>query len=258
MNQVFDSYAAYYDLLYQDKDYVAEAEYVASHIRVHAPQAKSILELGCGTGAHAEHLAHLGFVVVGVDMSETMLTRAEARKAKLPKEVGSRLTFVHGDVRSIRTGQTYDAVISLFHVMSYQTTNADLEETFTTAATHLSIGGVFMYDFWYGPAVLSQRPSVRVKHLEDEKVRVLRIAEPEIFPNENRVDVNYELLIEEIGTGKIQRMFEKHCMRYLFKPELELLMKYSGFHPESFTEWMTDNPMSCERWNSVLIARLTI
>ena len=257
MNQVFDSYAAYYDLLYRDKDYIAEAEHVASYIREHAPQAKRILEFGCGTGVHAEHLARMGFNVVGVDLSETMLTRAKARQAEMSTEIANRISFIKGDVRNIRTGETYDAVISLFHVMSYQTTNVDLEDTFTTAATHLTTGGVFLCDFWYGPAVLSQRPGVRVKHLENEKARVLRIAEPEMFPNENKVDVNYTLLIEEIGTGNIQRMFEKHCMRYLFKPELELLMKYSGFHPESFTEWMTDNPMSCEGWNSVLIARRT-
>ena len=50
MNPVFDTYAHYYDLLYQDKDYVAEAEYVAAYIQSHSPQAERILELGCGTG----------------------------------------------------------------------------------------------------------------------------------------------------------------------------------------------------------------
>lgn len=255
MNEVFDHYAQYYDLLYRDKDYAAETAYVASHIhRIH-PNANTILELGCGTGTHAEHFARLGFTVVGVDMSTTMLSQAETRKAGLPTEIAARLTFIHGDVRTIRTSKHYDAVISLFHVMSYQTSNADLENAFTTAAAHLDTGGVFLFDFWYGPAVLSQMPEVRVKNLESEKVRVLRIAEPEMLPNENRVDVNYRLLIEEIATGSIKRMFEKHCMRYLFKPELELLMKYSGFHPDFFAEWMTDQPLNTEGWSSVLVAK---
>jgi predicted TPR repeat methyltransferase len=63
MSQVFDTYARYYDLLYRDKDYAGESEYVAAHIRKQAPQAKCILELGCGTGAHAEHLARMGYTV---------------------------------------------------------------------------------------------------------------------------------------------------------------------------------------------------
>ena len=50
MNQVFDGYAQYYDLLYQDKNYVAEVEYITSHIQEHAQDSKHILELGCGNG----------------------------------------------------------------------------------------------------------------------------------------------------------------------------------------------------------------
>src|SRR5207249_2737003 len=102
------AYARYYDLLYRDKDYAAESEYVASHIRRHAPQAKRILELGCGTGAHAEHLARMGYSVHGVDQSTIMLARAEARKAKLPAEVRERLSFGEGDVRMVRRKETYD------------------------------------------------------------------------------------------------------------------------------------------------------
>jgi ubiquinone/menaquinone biosynthesis C-methylase UbiE len=50
---VFADYAHYYDLLYRDKDYAAEAEYVVGLIRKFHPSARSILELGSGTGIHA-------------------------------------------------------------------------------------------------------------------------------------------------------------------------------------------------------------
>jgi SAM-dependent methyltransferase len=235
--KTFDAYSQYYDLLYCDKNYLAEVEYIVSHIKKYLPNAKHILELGCGTGAHAEHLAWLGFEVVGVDMSETMLARAEARKAKLPKDIGSRLTFIHGDVRSIRIGQTYDAVISLFHVMSYQTTNADLKAVFTTAATHLTIGGVFLYDYWYGPAVLTQKSEVRVKRLEDDTIKVTRIAEPVMYVNENLVDVNYSVFIEEKASGKMTQLNETHRMRYLFLPELTSLHDSVFCRLASYT-WM--------------------
>ena len=220
MSRVFDTYARYYDLLYRDKDYAGESEYVAAHIRKQAPQAERILELGCGTGAHAEHLARMGYSVHGVDMSEAMLARAEARKAALPPDVAARLSFGLGDVRSVRTGETYDAVISLFHVMSYQTTNADLEAAFATASVHLQPGGLFLFDFWYGPAVLTQKPEVRVKRLEDKEIKVTRIAEPEMHVNENVVDVNYTVLIEVKASKKVEQVRETHRMRYLFLPEL--------------------------------------
>jgi SAM-dependent methyltransferase len=249
---VFNAYASYYDLLYRDKDYAGEAEYVASLIRKQAPQAKRILELGCGTGAHAEHLARMGYAVHGVDMSEAMLARAEARKAALPPEVAARLSFVLGNVRTVRTGETYDAVISLFHVMSYQTTNVDLEAAFETASVHLQPSGLFLFDFWYGPAVLTQRPEVGVKRLEDECVKVTRIAEPELHVNENVVDVNYTVFIEVKASMKVAQVRETHRLRYLFLPELQCYCagKFKESGRESYS-WMTNDPLNADAWGGL-------
>ena len=61
MMDAFGAYARYYDLLYRDKDYPAEARYLHELIQRHAPGAQSILDLGCGTGAHAAEFAELGY-----------------------------------------------------------------------------------------------------------------------------------------------------------------------------------------------------
>lgn len=256
MSQVFDIYARYYDLLYRDKDYAAESGYVAAHIRRQAPQAKCILELGCGTGAHAEHLARMGYTVHGVDMSEAMLTRAEARKAALPPDVAARLSFGLGDVRTVRTGKIYDAVISLFHVISYQITNADLEAAFETASVHLQPGGVFLFDFWYGPAVLAQQPEVRVKRLENDDIKVTRIAEPVMHVNENVVDVNYQVWIEINDSGAVEQVHETHKMRYLFLPELTRLLDSSQFEMIEAREWLTNSLPGENSWGVVAVTRM--
>lgn len=250
MSRVFDCYAHYYDLLYKDKDYAAEADYVARHLREHDRNAKTILELGCGTGAHAEHLARSGYTVHGVDMSAEMLARAESRKARLPADVAARMSFSAGDVRSVRTNQTYDAVISLFHVMSYQVTNDDLSAMYDTAAIHLAKGGLFLFDYWYGPAVLTQIPEVRIKRLENEAISVVRIAEPVMHLNDNVVDVNYTVFIEQKSTGKIEQVKEKHSMRYLFLPELAC---YGGasFSQSGSYAWMESAEPSSEVWGGL-------
>ena len=157
---VFDAYAAYYDLLYRDKDYAGEAAYVQGLIRRHAPGARHILELGCGTGRHADALTNLGFRVTGVDRSGEMVARARERA------VGRQdLQFMEGDLRDFRSGRKYEVVLALFHVMSYQTENADLAAAFTTAAEHLAPGGIFIFDCWYGPGVLTDPPTTRVRRL---------------------------------------------------------------------------------------------
>ncbi len=251
MSRVFDAYARYYDLLYRDKDYAAEAAYVAAQIRKSAPAARRILELGCGTGAHAEHLARLGYTVHGVDRSATMLAGAEERKARLPVEVAARLSFSLGDVRSVRTGETFDAVISLFHVMSYQTTDADLDAAFETAAAHLQLGGIFLFDFWYGPAVLTQRPDTRVRRLADEEIEITRIAEPVMLPGKNRVDVNYTVFVKQKATGAISEITETHAMRYLFLPELERLRQGRFAYRESCA-WMSDATLDTRSWAGLI------
>src|SRR3546814_3756666 len=50
-------------------------------------------------------------------------------------------TLFRSDVRTARFDRTFDAVVSLFHVMSYQVTNSDLIETIRTASSHLAAGG---------------------------------------------------------------------------------------------------------------------
>ncbi len=249
---VFDSYSCYYDLLYRDKDYAGEAAYLTSHLRRHVPHAGHILELGCGTGAHAEHLVRMGYAVHGVDQSESMLAQAATRRSGLPAETAARLSFGRGDVRTVRTGATYEAVISLFHVMSYQTTNADLQAAFATAAAHLRPGGLFVFDFWYGPAVLAQQPEVRVKRLADDRIEVTRIAEPVMHENENVVDVNYTVFIDDKASGGVKRVQETHRMRYLFLPELALL-RGVAFEERSTHAWMSTDTLSARSWSGIQV-----
>jgi SAM-dependent methyltransferase len=247
MSRTFDAYARYYDLLYKDKNYSAEAQYVSS-ILSRRSGCKAILELGCGTGTHAECLAQAGYAVDGVDISEQMVAQAETRKVALPLELRAKLSFSPGDVRTVRLGKTYDAVISLFHVMSYQSSNTDLSAAFDTAASHLSPGGLFVFDFWYGPAVLTERPSVRVKRLENSEIKVTRIAEPTIRYNENIVDVKYTVFVESKAKGDVEQLTETHTMRYLFLPEILQLVS-PKFELLSASAWMTDRTLTETDWS---------
>ncbi|RYG29442.1 MAG: class I SAM-dependent methyltransferase [Burkholderiales bacterium] len=252
MSAVFDAYAAYYDLLYRDKDYAAEAAYVAALVRSRRPGAVRILELGCGTGAHAEHLVRLGFEVVGVDLSEPMLVQARARRDALPAELSRRLSFGPGDVRTLRLGERFDAVISLFHVISYQTSNDELDCAFSTAAEHLGQDGVFLFDYWYGPAVLTQRPSVRVRRIEGEQARVQRIAEPDIDTETNVVMVNYSVSVEDRANGATYALVESHPLRYLFLPEIDRLASGLFVRPQHFG-WMKDERPNDGDWAAVTL-----
>jgi SAM-dependent methyltransferase len=253
LTKVFDAYAAYYDLLYADKDYSAEASYVVSHIRERRAEVCRILELGCGTGSHAVHFAALGYSVHGVDQSGEMLKRAELRKNSLPMDVAARCSFVPGDVRTYRSGESYDVVLSLFHVMSYQVTNKDVIDTLETAYAHLAPGGTLLFDFWHGPAVLTQKPEVRIKRLENESFEVTRIAEPMLRVRESVVDVTYNLFVNEKESGNIGHFTEIHRLRYLFMTELEQFLA-KRFVSIAACEWMTNKPLGSDSWSGFICA----
>ncbi|HEV3486802.1 MAG TPA: class I SAM-dependent methyltransferase, partial [Vicinamibacterales bacterium] len=210
---VFGAYARYYDLLYAEKDYAGEAAYVDRLMRDVRGSIASVLDLGCGTGLHAARLADKGYEVVGVDLSETMLQSAARR-------VGDRVRLLHGDIGTIRVGRTFDAVVSLFHVINYQTGQRQLRNAFANARAHLERGGVFVFDCWYGPAVLTERPEPRTRHLQDDAIEVTRHAEPAMRPNDNSVDVHYRVRILDKATGIEEEVEETHHMRYLFMPEI--------------------------------------
>ena len=251
---VFRNYAFYYDFLYKDKNYEQEADYIDSLIQRYLSGAKVLLELGSGTGKHAILLAKKGYDVCGVDISKEMVALAEDRRGKECALRGC-LNFSCNDLRSLRLNKKFDVVISLFHVISYQVTNEDLYKTFQTVNQHLDMGGVFIFDCWYGPAVLTDRPSVRIKRLEDDKIKLTRIAEPRMYANTNVIDVNYQIYIHDKQNKKIETVQEVHRMRYLFKPEIEMIMKQNGFELIDFEGWLTGNEPGVGTWSVCFICK---
>lgn len=249
---VFGDYSRYYDLLYKDKDYAGEARYVHGLIQQHRQGPASVLDVGCGTGRHAFELARLGHQVTGVDLSAEMLAVAAREKAAF-QGPGQAPTFAQGDARSVRLGKTFDVVVSLFHVMSYQTSNQDLLQALTTLREHLKVGGLFAFDCWYGPAVLTDRPSVRVKRLEDEAIAVTRLAEPVMHANESLVDVNYHVFIKDKQSGAVQELREKHTTRYFFAPELQHFCELAGLRLLEYKPFMAEGKPGYDTWNVVFL-----
>jgi SAM-dependent methyltransferase len=243
----FGDYSRYYNLLYKDKDYAGEAQYVHELIQKYRPGAKTILNLGCGTGNHDFEFAKLGYKVTGIDLSAEMLAAANNRLST-PSTQTSSLNFIHGDIRTVRLDITFDVVVSLFHVMSYQTTNDDLQAAVNTAKTHLDLGGLFLFDCWYGPAVLTDPPVVRVKRLADDEIEVLRIAEPVMHYNENLVEVNFLVMITDKSTGAVEQIKETHRMRYLFMPEIDELARMNGMGKLLACEWMSTCEPTAQSW----------
>ena len=249
-----DDYGKYYNLIYQDKAYDSECTYVDKLIKKYSPHAESILDLGCGTGSHDILLVERGFLLTGVDSSKEMLSSAMNNKKVMGYD-DKKLKFHLGDIRCIRLEKTFDVVISLFDVLSYQTTNADLLNTFQTASIHLNKGGIFIFDCWYGPGVLNDLPTVRVKEIENEQLILTRIAEPKMHLDENIVDVSYHLFVRDKKTRHVEEFRETHIMRYLFKPEIEMISENTGIDIIAFHDFMSDSLPKPGNWDVCFLGK---
>ncbi|XDZ65382.1 class I SAM-dependent methyltransferase [Alphaproteobacteria bacterium LSUCC0684] len=246
MTSVFDKYSAYYDLLYKDKNYKEETNYIYELLNKFGVSSGGLLEFGSGTGIHARMLGDLGYYVHGIEMSHGMVARAS---------VNEQFSCQQGDITKVKLNKKFDAVLSLFHVMSYLSENQALNSAFRNAADHLNPGGIFIFDFWYLPAVLTQKPDVRVKRMADDKLEVTRIAEPVMKENSNIVEVNYEVFVRSMASGDVENFSESHNMRYLSLPEIDLFAKNNGFERILSEEFLTGYAPSSSTWGVCVALR---
>jgi SAM-dependent methyltransferase len=249
-------YASYYDLFYADKDYPAEVAFVQDVIHRYNPRANSLFEFGCGSARHAVEFVQTGFRVTGIDRSAEMIALGHERRKKLPPQLREQLNLMQSDAINFRSTDKSDAVVSLFHVVSYQTTNEALQGIFNSARATLMPNGLFVFDFWYGPAVLTEGPQVRIKRLATSSHNLIRIAEPEHQVNRNVVDVRYTLISIDQETGIAEQQREIHSVRYLFLPEIELIAASNGFEIVEAGEWLTGKSLHEHCWSGYVAARV--
>lgn len=251
--EVFGRYAGFYDALYADKDYEAECDFLE---RVFAGNGigpgSSVLDLGSGTGGHATPLARRGFEVVGVDRSAEMVGRASAKA----RDAGVTVDFIVGDVCDEALGRTFDVVVSMFAVVGYQLTNHDLSRMFANVRRHLETGGLFVFDGWFGPAVLVEQPEVKTKTVVDPSGDVItRVARPTLDVVAQTVQVAYEVT-RESGGEVVEETSELHRMRFLFAQEMALFLQSANLELVALGPFMDlSRPPGVTDWNFSAVAK---
>lgn len=248
MSQNFKLYSQYYDLLYQDKAYQAETDYLHQLINQYRPNSASILELGSGTGKHANLLASKGYNTFGLERSAEMVAIANKTKAE-------NITFKVADITDFQINQSFDVALSLFHVISYLTDNQSLISTFKNVHHHLNEKSLFIFDVWHSSAVNFQVPEKRTKTLQNEQIHVTRHANPIINAEQNIVEVNYTIEVEDLKDGTTTNISESHPMRHFSKPEIELLAYATGFEVIHSEEFLSKAIPSVQTWGVCYILR---
>lgn len=238
-DKVFNDYGKFYDIFYKDKDYIGETNYLLNLFKKYKLSKNKLLEFGSGTGKHGRLLAEAGYLVHGIEKSKKMISLAEQ---------GNGFTCKEGDICNLSLGKKFDTIFSLFHVMSYQTTNSQINQVFKSAGMHLNKDGLFIFDAWYTPAVHYSQPTVRYKNIRYQNFEIFRIAEPTNRINLNIVDTNYTILIKNTQDNSLQTITEKHSMRHFSIPEIRLFAENNGFEHLESEEFLTSKVSSNNTW----------
>jgi trans-aconitate methyltransferase len=119
-----------YDQVQADPDHTV-ARQVELLVTQHMPQARTLLDFGCGTGRDLEYLAGR-FGCVGVDVQPGMVAYAN--------RVRPHLNVRTGDMRTFRLGRSVDVVTCLGNSLAYVHGPDDVAAVFATFAAHSRTG----------------------------------------------------------------------------------------------------------------------
>ncbi len=229
----YTSIAPYYDMLMRRVRYRDWMRYIESIIEMHAPYAKNILDVACGTGNGLLNLRKKYKLYVAFDRSLDML---RVFKSKLKFYEIEPLIFV-ADVRKIPIkSQSIDAAFSIFDSLNNLLSPKDLKKAFGEVFRILKDGGVFIFDM-NTTYVLREHWGTKTRIEEDEDlISIWRTR------YKNRISELHITLFVKGSDGKYVRVDELHMERGYDIDEVLALLKETGFSNAYAYDHMTFTP----------------
>ncbi|MEM1523655.1 MAG: methyltransferase domain-containing protein [Thermofilaceae archaeon] len=249
-----DFYALYYDLLYSHRDVAAEVDFLERMFREHSRvEVKRVLDVGCGTGIHSVELARRGYTVLGVDLSEAMISQAKAKTAGL-----ENVSFMVADARRLELPCKFDAAIAMYGVISYFTSDEDALSFLRSVRGVLREGGCFIFDTWNALGVLEKRVYYETPSTHFRKRENMLAVKEELW----RIDVldqvasaNISWSVIDLKSGFVDvRSFELKLRLFTIR-ELKHLLNDAGFDIAAMFEDYFCRPLTESSSELVVVAR---
>lgn len=139
----YQKFADVYDVFMEDTPYDMWTEYIREIFKKHrlVKKTNTIVDLGCGTGNMTTRLAKYGYDMIGVDISEQMLTKAMQKTTE-----EDNILYLNQDMRELELYGSVDAIISICDSINYITEDEELLQVFKSVYKYLEPNGLFVFD----------------------------------------------------------------------------------------------------------------
>ncbi|MDF0728560.1 class I SAM-dependent methyltransferase [Cytobacillus sp. S13-E01] len=140
----YQQFAYLYDDLMRDIDYSQWITFIKEMLQkneVNKEQLR-VLDLACGTGELSVRLAKEGYDVTGIDLSEDMLSVAQAKAMSSNKSI----SFYQQNMAELAGHDPFDVIIIFCDSLNYLPSSEEVQQTFQRVFDQLVLGGLFMFD----------------------------------------------------------------------------------------------------------------
>lgn len=213
---MFSESAEIYDALYSFRDYASETAQIAEVVRRLHPDARTVLDVACGTGEHATRLAaQHGFAVDGLDLDPGMLRVARA------KHPAGR--FFEADMIDFSLDDRYDVVLCLFSSIAYLVALDRITRALSGFRRHLAPKGLVLVEPWFPPGELDPNRVWRLTATH-QGMPVTRLSRNEVEGRLSRLLFEYEI---ESAHG-LRRASEVHELGLFTQEEMRRAFSAAG------------------------------
>ena len=234
----YHALAASYDRLTNDVDYEATVEFYMEILHREGLRPRTVVDLACGTGSVTKILAQKGYDVIGVDISEEMLTEAQQKV----QDMEHPPRYVCQSLQRLYLPRGVDMAVCALDSLDYITDPADCAEAIRRTYKALNPGGIFIFDVNTPEKLRSMDGQVFL----DEDDDVYCVWRGEFDENTNICSYWMDLFQRH---GEVwQRSYEEHCEYAYSSQQLTTYLKEAGFtHIEVYADRKFENPGAGEQ-----------
>ncbi len=214
---MFTRSARFYDALYSFKDYEKASRTLHALVREYAPGARTLLDVGCGTGRHLEYLREY-YEVEGLDIGAELLEVAQARLPGVPLH--------RADMAAFCLDRTFGVVACLFSAIAYVRTPDRMRAAVAGMAQHLEPGGMLVVEPWVSPDRY-WTGTITANHVDASDLKITWMYTSERDGNETVLDIHYL-----VGTpDRVEHFTEEHRMGLFTHEEYMDAFRRAGIEP---------------------------